>query len=159
MSYATGHNSFTSHYLLNIYIYCIFWRFCIINCENKKSPCLSRLMLQKPLTRLYSVMHFIFSVRLLTCVGCVPAPDEAICQFCGTVPWTRKVSNLFTNINSKSWLWYGVVQTRINGVTTIGHYSAVHRWHNAADRKRRLHLLPDGRRYHVTYEAASPFAG
>jgi ribosomal protein L37AE/L43A len=33
MSYATWHNSFTSQYLLNKYIYC---RFCIINCENKK---------------------------------------------------------------------------------------------------------------------------
>jgi hypothetical protein len=36
MSYATGYNSFTSQYLLNIYIYCIFCRSCIINCEIKK---------------------------------------------------------------------------------------------------------------------------
>jgi hypothetical protein len=33
MNYATGHNSFTSQYLFNIYIYC---RLCIINCEIKK---------------------------------------------------------------------------------------------------------------------------
>jgi hypothetical protein len=31
MSYATGHNSFTSQYLLNIYIYCRFCRLCIIH--------------------------------------------------------------------------------------------------------------------------------
>jgi hypothetical protein len=31
MSYATGHNSFMSQYLLNIYIYCRFCRLCIIN--------------------------------------------------------------------------------------------------------------------------------
>jgi hypothetical protein len=31
MSYATGHNSFTSQYLLDIYIYCRFCRFYVIN--------------------------------------------------------------------------------------------------------------------------------
>jgi hypothetical protein len=36
-SYTTGHNSFTSQYLLNIYIYCRFCRLCIINCEIKKN--------------------------------------------------------------------------------------------------------------------------
>jgi hypothetical protein len=35
-SYATGHNSFTSQYLLNIYIYCRFCRLYVINCENKQ---------------------------------------------------------------------------------------------------------------------------
>jgi hypothetical protein len=35
MSYATGHNTFTSQYLLNIYIYCRFCRLCIINCGKK----------------------------------------------------------------------------------------------------------------------------
>jgi hypothetical protein len=35
MSYATGHNSFTSQYLLNIYIYCRFCRLCIINMQKK----------------------------------------------------------------------------------------------------------------------------
>jgi hypothetical protein len=33
-SYATGHNTFTSQYLLNIYIYC---RLCIINCGEKEA--------------------------------------------------------------------------------------------------------------------------
>jgi hypothetical protein len=36
MSYATGHNSLTSQYLLNIYIYCRFCRLCTINCERKE---------------------------------------------------------------------------------------------------------------------------
>jgi hypothetical protein len=36
MSYATGHNSITSQYLLSIYIYYRFCRLCIINCENKQ---------------------------------------------------------------------------------------------------------------------------
>jgi hypothetical protein len=35
MSYVTGHNSFTSQYLLNIYIYCRFCRLCIINVRKK----------------------------------------------------------------------------------------------------------------------------
>jgi hypothetical protein len=37
MSYVTGHNSFTSQYLLNIYIYCRFCRLYIINYEIKKN--------------------------------------------------------------------------------------------------------------------------
>jgi hypothetical protein len=35
MSYATGHNSFTSQYLLNIYIYSRLCRLCIINVGKK----------------------------------------------------------------------------------------------------------------------------
>jgi hypothetical protein len=35
MSYATGHNSFTTQHLLNIYIYCSFCRFCM--CGKKYS--------------------------------------------------------------------------------------------------------------------------
>jgi hypothetical protein len=37
MSYATGHNSFTSQYLLNIYIYCRFCRLCLINVRKKEA--------------------------------------------------------------------------------------------------------------------------
>jgi hypothetical protein len=36
MSYATGHNSLTSQYLLNIYIYCTFCRLCVINVWKKE---------------------------------------------------------------------------------------------------------------------------
>jgi hypothetical protein len=36
MSYATGHNSFTSQSLLNINIYCRFCGLCIINVEKRK---------------------------------------------------------------------------------------------------------------------------
>jgi hypothetical protein len=43
MSYVIGHNSFTSQYLLNIYIYCRICRLCIINYENKKIIARQRL--------------------------------------------------------------------------------------------------------------------
>jgi hypothetical protein len=64
MSYATGHNSFTRQYLLNIYIYCRFCRLCIISVWKKH---ILNLVVKETVAKINSILilllYFILGPR------------------------------------------------------------------------------------------------